>query len=164
MKPSQYLEWKPEHLAPNKDFLQGKCDKEVQDKILGGSQDLWLPQKILRRANKIHIPGQNIGWEPELLAPTKDFEKGQLNTHVQAKFELHGSKIPSFFKMLKKIGYARKNIICTALYLYKQTQWSAGQQKEHLENIQFSPKLPSYITFCHPGFTDYCTNQFLVKF
>ena len=62
-------------------------------------------------------PGQNIGWEPELLAPTKDFEKGQLNTQVQAKFELHGSIIPSFFEMLKKIGYAQKNIICTAFFL-----------------------------------------------
>ena len=83
---------------------------------MGGSQDLWLPQKILRRANEIHRPRKNIGWEPELLAPNKDFEKGKLNTQVQAKFELHGSKIPSFFKMLKKIGYARKNIICTALH------------------------------------------------
>ena len=46
MKPSQYRERKPEHMAPTKDFEQGKYDKEVQDKILGGSQDLWLPPKF----------------------------------------------------------------------------------------------------------------------
>ena len=71
-------------MAPTKDFEQGKYDKEVQDKILGGSQDLWLPPKFLRRANEIH------------------FENGQLNTRVQAKFELHGRKIPSILKMPKK--------------------------------------------------------------
>ena len=61
-------------------------------------------------------PGQNNGWEPERLAPTQDFEKGKGNKQVQDKVELPGSKIPSFFKMLKKIGYAQKNIICTALH------------------------------------------------
>ena len=66
-------------------------------------------------------PRQYLGWEPELLAPTKDFEKGQLNTQVQAKVELPGSKIPSFFKMLKKIGYAQKNIICTALKVLQKS-------------------------------------------
>ena len=39
-----------------------------------------------------------------------------------------------------------------------------GQQKEQLEKSEFSPKLPSYITFCHPAVTDDCTNPFLVKF
>ncbi len=31
------------------------------------------------------------------------------------KIEIRGSQIPSFSNLLKKIGYAQKNIICTAL-------------------------------------------------
>ena len=41
---------------------------------------------------------------------------------------------------------------------------TTDQQKELVEKSEISPKLPSYITFCHPGVTDDCTNQFLVKF
>ena len=44
--PGQNNGWEPERLAPTKDFEQGKCDTEVQDKILGGSQNVWLPPKI----------------------------------------------------------------------------------------------------------------------
>ena len=35
------------------------------------------------------------------------------------KVELQRSKIPSFFNKLEKIGFAQKNIICTALLLLK---------------------------------------------
>ena len=52
--PGKNIGWEPERLASTKDFDQGKCDTEVEEKILGGSQDVWLPPKILRRANEIH--------------------------------------------------------------------------------------------------------------
>ena len=79
-------------------------------------------------------PGQNNGWEPERLAPTQDFEKGKGNKQVQDKVELPGSKIPSFFKMLKKIGYAQKNIICTALKTARLKDERTGMVLKYLLN------------------------------
>jgi hypothetical protein len=54
IKQSQYHGWELEPLAPNRGFEQGKCVTEVQDKIMGGSQNVWLPPKILRRAKEIN--------------------------------------------------------------------------------------------------------------
>ena len=41
---------------------------------------------------------------------------------------------------------------------------TAGFQNEQLEKSEFSPKLPSCVTFFRPGVTDDCTNQFLEIF
>ena len=56
-------------------------------------------------------------------------------------------------------------LMMTGMYYDKMVlHCTAGQQKEQLEKSEFSQKLPSYMTFCRPGVTDDCTNQFLVKF
>ena len=45
-----------------------------------------------------------------------------------------------------------------------QTNAQRTSRRNNQSKIEFSLKLPSYITFCRPGVPDDCTNQFLVKF
>ena len=56
------------------------------------------------------------------------------------------------------ISFSEKLKFIALLHSAQRTSRRNNQSKS-----EFSLKLPSYITFCRPGVTDDCTNQFLVK-